>query len=129
MMNQPVNPPQQCTTASQCNAPVDDIRRQIGRRPFQGVMHCVHNLRQRVLQRLTDLLRSNGNRLRQTAEQISSLNFDGKLTFSIPIERDRAADFNFNPFCRRLTDQQIKVLPYIGNNSRVKFVAANPDTS
>ena len=128
-VDQPVDPPEKRTASGQNDPPVDNIRRKIGRRPFKGIANRLDHLGKRIGQRLPDLLGGDGDRLGKTGQEIASLDLGRKLSLPFPVQRNGRTDLDLDPFRRRLSDQEIKIAADLGNDRRIEFISANPNTS
>src|SRR5216683_3568845 len=124
LSKQPVQPPQEATAASNDDARVDDVRRQLGRSPLEAGTNRLDDCRHGLAKRLTNFVLGEDDRLRDAVGEVPSLHFHRSwfmLSGAGRTERD------LELLGLTLTNQEIVVFPDVLQDRLVHLVARDPD--
>ena len=103
--------------------PVDDVRRQLRRGLFQGVLNGVHHNHHAVGQSLPDLVGVDSHVLGQAVHQVAALDFHKGVDGLLGGEGGANADFNL--LGGALANEQVVLLLHVGDNGLVELVAGH----
>ena len=125
VLDQGIQPAQQCTAARKHDAAVDDVAGQLGRGAFQRILDGLHDAQQTFAHCIADLLRPNQNILGQAVHEVAALD----LHAGLGVLRAGGADFDLDLLGRALTHQQVVFALDECDDALVKRIARTADAA
>src|SRR4051794_25611209 len=118
-----VEPLQQGAAAGQHDATVHDVGRELRRRAVEGLLDRVDDLRERLLERLADLLAREHDGLRQAGDHVAPAD----LGLDLLLHGSGRADLELDLLGRLLADEELVLALGVVDDRLVELVAADAD--
>ena len=122
----PVEALEQRAATGQHDALVHDVRHQLRRRLLDRVLDGLHDLGDRGLDGLADLVRGDLHRARQAGQQVAAAERDALLIVGAGVGR---ADGDLDVLGRSLADQQIELTTTVRDDVLVQLITADADAA
>src|SRR5512144_1651296 len=123
LLQQQVEPADQRPAAGHHDAAVHDVAGELRRSDLEGATHGIHDLLDRLLDRLADLARVDPYDLRNARDEVSTLD----LHLALLTHGGRGADLDLDLLGRRLADQEVVVLAHELDDRLIQLVPRGPD--